>query len=248
MGRVYGVGDIHGQLWQLRRALDWIEADQAREGGPVAPVVFVGDLTDRGPDSKGVVSFLLDGLDAGADWTIVKGNHDRLFTDFLDDPAKRDPALRAGLTWLSPGLGGMTTLASYGVERRLIEGKKSLHRRLVEAVPERHRSFLLGLPLMHQTQGLVFVHAGLRPGVALDAQVESDLLWIRSGWLDSTQDHGPLIVHGHTAVQEPENFGNRVNLDGGAAYGRDLVPVVFEGRDVWTLGPKGRTPLLPIAF
>ena len=246
MSRIYAIGDVHGQLSQLERAMDWVEKDQAREGGPIAPVVFVGDLTDRGPDSQGVISWILEALDQGRDWTVIKGNHDRMFTGFCRSADHKDPILRDGLTWLSPGLGGMTTLASYGVKRGLIEGKRSLHRRLVTAVPDRHIEFLESLPLTHEVEELLFVHAGLKPGVALQEQTEDDLLWIRSGWLEDTRDHGPLVVHGHTAIAAPEHYGNRVNIDGGAAYGRDLVPVVFEGRDCWTLSASGRTPLLPI--
>ena len=56
-------------------------------------------------------------------------------------------------------------------------------------------------------------------------------------------DHGPLIVHGHVALDKPTHFGNRIDLDGGAAYGRELTPVVFEGRKCWTLTDQGRQQL-----
>ena len=79
----------------------------------------------------------------------------------------------------------------------------------------------------------------------LEWQDAEDLLWIRDGFLESTINYGKLIVHGHTALDAPQHYGNRVNLDGGAGYGRPLVPAVFEGRDCWLLTDKGRMPLCP---
>jgi serine/threonine protein phosphatase 1 len=92
---------------------------------------------------------------------------------------------------------------------------------------------------------VVFVHAGIRPGVALADQTEDDLLWIRSDFLDDTRDHGVLVVHGHTVVDTPTHYGNRLNLDSGAAYGGPLTVAVIEGSDVFHLTPAGRVPLRP---
>jgi serine/threonine protein phosphatase 1 len=74
-------------------------------------------------------------------------------------------------------------------------------------------------------------------------QNENDFLWIREGFVEDTRDHGRLIVHGHVALDRPTHFGNRIDLDGGAAYGRLLSPVVFEGKECWVLTDKGRTKL-----
>jgi serine/threonine protein phosphatase 1 len=120
-----------------------------------------------------------------------------------------------------------------------------VHADAVAAVPAAHRAFLAGLPLMHRAGDVLFVHAGIRPGVPLDAQAEDDLLWIREGFLDDPRDHGALVVHGHTAVTAPEHHGNRVNIDTRAGYGGALTAVAIEGRAVFVLGPGGRRPLLP---
>ena len=100
---------------------------------------------------------------------------------------------------------------------------------------------------MHLSDELIFVHAGLRPGVALKDQREDDLIWIRQGFLDHGGSFGRLVVHGHTALDHPEHAGNRVNLDGGAGYFRPLHAAVFEGRDCWLLTDKGREALRPIS-
>ena len=89
MNALYAIGDIHGQLAQLVEAIDWIEKD----GGPAAPIVFLGDYIDRGPDSRGVLDLLIQGRDAGRNWTFLKGNHDRMFEWFLQTPSRADPHL-----------------------------------------------------------------------------------------------------------------------------------------------------------
>jgi serine/threonine protein phosphatase 1 len=58
-------------------------------------------------------------------------------------------------------------------------------------------------------------------------------------------DHGVLIVHGHTVVDQPTHYGNRVNIDSGAAYGGPLSAIVLDGRDVFHLTADGRVPLVP---
>lgn len=242
--RTYAIGDIHGHLDLLRGAQALVQEDRSRTGDYDAPLVHVGDLVDRGPDSAGVIAHLLEGLAAGAPWVALKGNHDRMFARFLGDPARQDPGLRQGYSWLDPSLGGQATLASYGVDS---EGRSAREAQALAlaAVPQTHRRFLADLKPFYLRGDTLFVHAGIRPGVPLDEQVEDDLVWIRTPFLEDTRDYGPLIVHGHTALEAPTHFGNRVDIDGGAAYGRPLAAVVIEGRDVWRLGPNGRTLLPP---
>ena len=262
MSPIYAIGDIHGQKAMLDAALALIAAD----GGPDARVVFLGDYTDRGPDSRAVIETLMAGRDAGRNWVCIRGNHDRLFSRFVRHGIAHDDRVKSGIHWVNPRLGGVTTLASYGVtgvpeflphsfgDREVLLQfaadagtitETALHRAAQAAVPAAHLDFLDGLPIYHQSDDLLFVHAGLRPGIALADQAEDDLIWIRDGFLDSDHDFGRLVVHGHTALDAPQHFGNRVDLDGGAGYGRPLIPAVFEGRDCWLLTDQGRVALLP---
>jgi serine/threonine protein phosphatase 1 len=242
--RRYVIGDVHGQLDELRRVHAWIGADRARTGED-APVVHLGDLVDRGPASAEVLAYLLQGPAQGGPWITIRGNHDFMFRLFLDDPTAHDPGLNPAYTWLHERLGGRETLASYGVDVAEERLSADLWAEARARVPTAHLVFLDNLPLLHRTERAVFVHAGIRPGVPLIAQEPQDLMWIREGWLDDTSDHGLLVVHGHTALDRPAHHGNRVNLDGGAGYGRRLVPAVVEGRDVWLLTEEGRVPLQP---
>ena len=240
---IYAIGDIHGHLDQLAAAHRTIAEDRARHPGKDAPVVHIGDLVDRGPDTKGVIQFLLDGLERGEDWITLTGNHDRMFAEFLAGGDGSHPRLRKGVTWRHSVVGGTATLASYGVRRKRLESESNFCRRARAAVPEAHAAFVRDLPLWYKLGGMIFVHAGIRPGFAMDAQDEDDLLWIRDEFLWHAGDHAALIVHGHTPVDEPTHYGNRVNIDTGAGWGNPLVPVVFDGDDCFALRETGREKL-----
>jgi len=243
--RSYAIGDIHGHLDLLKRAHALIMDDRERVGDTGAPVVHLGDLVDRGPDSAGVIEHLMRGQAEGQNWVVLKGNHDRMFTTFLDDPKAQDPGLRSIYSYLHPAIGGGATLVSYGVANAADRPLAPVHAEAVERVPAAHRAFLSGLPSCYQRGAALFVHAGIRPGVALEDQTETDLLWIRAPFHEHTAPHPWLVVHGHTAIDAAQHYGNRVNIDTRAAYGGPLTAVVVEGAQVFTLGPEGRSPLLP---
>jgi len=240
--RSYAIGDIHGQLDLLRDAHARIAADRRLTGDSTAPVVHLGDLVDRGPDSCGVIDYLRAGP---ANWIVLRGNHDSMFARFLADPGDHDPALRRDLSWLHPRLGGLATLQSYGIDASEADAPADLHAAAIARVPAAHAVYLRNLPLSLERGEALFVHAGIRPGIPLDQQSATDLMWIRDSFHVDRRDHGPLILHGHTPVDRVSHYGNRVNLDTGAAYGGPLTAVVIEGRDVWDLTKAGRKLLLP---
>ena len=62
---IYAIGDIHGQKTMLDQALNLITSD----GGDDAHIVFIGDYTDRGPNSKSVIDTLIAGKKSGKNWT-----------------------------------------------------------------------------------------------------------------------------------------------------------------------------------
>ena len=236
MTALYAIGDIHGQLAEMIQAIEWIEKD----GGPEAPIVFLGDYTDRGPDSRGVLDFLIQGRDAGRNWTSLKGNHDRMFEWFLQTPSRADPHLFTDLSWLHERLGGQDTLRSYGLDFSTRRRLSAVHDEALRAVPKAHREFLERCPLTFETEDLFFCHAGIRPGVALCDQDEEDLLWIREEFLDFDARHPKLIVHGHSPIERACHYGNRVNLDSGAGYGHPLTAAVFEELSCSILTAQGR--------
>jgi len=244
-GTIYAIGDVHGDLEQLLDAHRKIAADKAARATEDYVLVYVGDLVDRRPDSKGVLDFVIDGVTAGEPWVTLKGNHDRLFEWFLEDPARKDPILRPDYTWLHPRMGGRDTLRSYCVDVPEDYDLKQLQLEALEKVPQAHRDFLADMPVRYEAGGYLFVHAGIRPGVGLDDQTEDDLIWIRGDFLDFEGAHPKIVVHGHSPVDEVTHSGNRVNIDTGAAWGKTLSTVVIEGDEVWLLD-NGRVPLRPL--
>ncbi len=238
---IYAVGDIHGELELLTEAIAKIDAD----GGRDARVVFVGDYVDRGARSKEVIDFLITGLSAGRNWQCLLGNHDRMFALFMEESPQADVRLPPQYHWLHPRIGGKATLASYGVDRVDSNDILDIHRRARTLVPESHIQFLQTLDYSRLEGDLLFVHAGIRPGVPFEQQDRDDLIRIREEFLGDARSHPWLVVHGHTPVPAARHHGNRVCIDTGCGYGNQLTTAVFEGSDCWLLGSDGRVPLKP---
>lgn len=236
---IYAIGDVHGQFEMLADALELID----RDGGPDARVVVLGDLVDRGPASFATIELLRLGIEEGRDWTVLRGNHDQMFLDFLLRGRTQHDRILSGKSWLHPALGGGETLASYGVDMAEGTPMHVLRAQAQERVPASHVSFLENLPLVYETGPFLFVHAGIRPGITLEEQDPEDAMWIREPFLSHKDPFEWLVVHGHTALDAPCNYGNRVNLDGGAGFGRDLAIGVFEDGEVYALSGAGRAVL-----
>ena len=142
--RHYAIGDIHGQLALLKAAHDAIERDAAAHGGPFR-VVHVGDYVDRGPQSNETIEYLIKGREHGAPWVFLRGNHDRMMRNALRTPPERDPRLRREMYWLHARLGGLSTLASYGVKVPRVAKEKEAGLLLAAfgpRVPAQHIEFL----------------------------------------------------------------------------------------------------------
>lgn len=88
---------------------------------------------------------------------------------------------------------------------------------------------------MLQIGDLVFVHAGIRPGVPLSDQNDQDLLWIRKPFIDSGPQLPVVVVHGHTPVNKPF-FGNgRIGIDTGAFATGNLTVLKIAGNSAQIL-------------
>ncbi len=235
----YVLGDIHGQLAQLDAALARIHAED-----PEARIVFLGDYVDRGPDARGVLETLMRGQAEGRDWTCLMGNHDRFLLRFLENPEYVDPHTTRPLYWTDAPLGGRTTLASFGVDTSEERSRAEMGAEGRALIAQPVRDWIAALPRIVPTEDHIFVHAGLRPGVALQDQTEDDLVWIREPFLSDTRDYGRLVIHGHTALERPQMYGNRLNMDGGAGYGRPLLPVRLLGREAVLLLADGGEVIL----
>jgi serine/threonine protein phosphatase 1 len=222
---VYAVGDIHGYAQQLRDLLDHIADDAATSAPAERPLlIFIGDYVDRGPDSRGVIDRIL-ALEADDRFEVIclMGNHEEALMRFLADPGYAS-------SWI--GNWGEATLRAYGVEPPLLPNTatcEAAQARFREVFPAEHRAFLGRLQISVTVGDYLFVHAGVRPGVALDAQSERDLIWIRYEFLESDADFGKVVVHGHTPADAPELKANRINIDTGVYFSGVLSAVRLEG-------------------
>ena len=206
----YAVGDIHGRLDLLDELLEMITTDAARRHVR-AKIVFTGDYCDRGPNSYGVVERLLAGPERATDiFVCLRGNHDDLFVRAVTT-GEEVPDWAWYLF--------EHTLESYGGSGQLSERNDRLLR---------HVRFLSGLPLTHDDGTYLFVHAGIRPGIAIADQAEEDLLWIRDEFLYYPGSLPRRVVHGHTIVGDrPVVTNNRISIDTGAFRSGILTAAVL---------------------
>jgi serine/threonine protein phosphatase 1 len=220
--RIYAIGDIHGRADLLREMHQLIHEDAYERQAPRNVVVYLGDYVDRGPASAEVIDILLDEPLPGFERVHLAGNHEDTIIRFLSDISV------AGL-WLE--YGGAATLYSYGVKPPAMN-ETDLRRaqgELRESLPERHLQFMRELKLTHCEGDWFFVHAGVKPGVPLEAQQPQDALWIRGEFLGCEYDFGKIVVHGHTVTQEPDVRRNRIGIDTGAFMSGCLTSLVLEG-------------------
>lgn len=104
-------------------------------------------------------------------------------------------------------------------------------RQLLAQIPQHHQTFLERLELAFGMGDYFFCHAGVRPGIPLEAQNPVDLLWIREPFLSYPGEFGKIVVHGHTPQNEPVVRHNRIGIDTGACWTGRLTCLVLEGTE-----------------
>lgn len=213
---IYAIGDVHGCLDELQALEQHIEED-ARTLPDRKLIVMLGDYVDRGPSSAQVLDHLIAPALVGFERICLAGNHEVAMLDYLEGRASLQ-------SWLA--MGAEPTLFSYGIDHNRL---RDLHRNAREvddairdAIPAAHRDFLRSLPILIEADRYVFVHAGIRPGVALAKQTDHDLVCIRSDFFENARLLNHYVIHGHTPVEEAKREGMRVNLDTGAVFGGKL--------------------------
>jgi serine/threonine protein phosphatase 1 len=222
---IYALSDIHGCADLLRQMFTVIDADLARGRATRAIHVFLGDYIDRGPDSRGTIDLLVERAERH-ECVFLKGNHEYLMLQMLNDPARYHE-------WKQ--FGGLQTLMSYGIQPVLnptAAERTAIVDQLLDALPDRHRNFLRLLKSSYCCGDFFFVHAGIRPGVPLDQQRDEDMLWIRDEFLGCDQDFGKYIVHGHTPARQPDIRHNRINIDTGAYATGNLTLLSIQGDSI----------------
>lgn len=211
------VGDIHGTDGLVARLLDKLE--------PYAPekLVFVGDYIDRGDESAQVLARLHTMAQTDPRCICLKGNHEEMMLEFLDDP------LSLGPRWLRNG--GLQTLASFGIgkgglgtDAQIIAARDALARALGPDL----LGWLRGLPTRFVSGNVAVVHAGADPERAIEDQPEAALLWGYPGFNTRPRTDGIWVVHGHTITAEVTPRDGRIGVDTGAYANGRLSAVLIE--------------------
>jgi serine/threonine protein phosphatase 1 len=234
--RVYAIGDVHGRMDLLEQLIARIRSDNAERPRASVRVILLGDIVDRGPEAAALVHRCMAWTARSDRFVVLKGNHEAMMVH----------ALRGNFTalalWL--GQGGAATLTSWGVPDDVLRDGPSIelmdeaNRRIPAAV----LNWLDALPLTLRVGGYLFVHAGIRPGIALADQTAEDMLWIRREFLESDASHPLVVVHGHSEsddgiVERP----NRIGIDTAAYRTHRLSALALEADTRWTLA-TGSSP------
>ena len=234
--RAYVVGDVHGRLDLLDQLLAKIEADMDQRGRRETMLVFVGDLIDRGPSSAQVIERLRTYRRGGVRTVFLLGNHEEVLLRLLGG----ETSLLA--SWLR--FGGAQCLESYGVDPAELRATSEAQALATvrKAIAREHVEFLETFADTCRFGDYLFVHAGIRPGIGLDEQRQSDLRWIREPFLLDDSDHGFVVVHGHTIRPEVQERPNRIGIDTGAYRSGILTALAIDGADRWTLDTRVAAP------
>lgn len=226
---IYVIGDVHGRADLLVALVDRIMQDAAALGEDAMrpELVFVGDIVDRGPDSRSVIEFLI----AVQDWpelesTFLVGNHELMLLQFLNDPviARR---------WLRHG--GYETLLSYDPGRIGDLGNDDELRRLAGILREAmgpHLEFVENLRPWHSNGNLLITHAGADPMLAPSQQTIEALVWGVPSFFEHPREDGLWVVHGHTIVEAPIAREGRIAIDTGAYKTGLLTALKVVGTEV----------------
>ena len=162
----------------------------------------------------------------------ILGNHEEVLLRILAGDAELITKWR----WF----GGTECLSSYGVDTvKLAKMKVEDALEVIRAaIPREHIEFLETFDDSCRFGDYLFVHAGIRRGVEIDQQRQSDLRWIREAFLFDETDHGFIVVHGHTIRPEVEIRGNRIGIDTGAYQSGVLTALAIEGSESWFLDTR----------
>lgn len=239
---LYAIGDVHGRADLLMPLVDRImqEVAATKEGSARPELVFVGDLIDRGADSRSVIEFLI----AVQAWpeldpVFLVGNHELMLLQFLNDPV-------AGRRWLR--FGGYETLLSYDPGRIGDLGDEAELRRIAGLLKEAmgpHLEFIENLRPWHSNGNLLITHAGADPALAPQQQTIEALCWGVPAFYQHVRQDGFWVVHGHTIVEQASIRDGRIAIDTGAYKTGVLTALKVVGSEVSFISQAGSAATEP---
>jgi serine/threonine protein phosphatase 1 len=208
--RTIAIGDVHGQLAALSELFVKIEQTGWDR------LVFLGDYIDRGPDSKGTIDFIRSLQDVhGSDKVVaIKGNHEDMCLHAFSQYDVNDSELGAAFYFN----GGESTLDSFKAAG-------------FSGIPQDYLDWMKALPVRYEDEKAHYIHAGALPGLPIDEQEDSDLLWERDTFLKTEYTWDKVVIHGHTPMEQVVERPNIISIDTGAGYGRMLTAFCVETKE-----------------
>ncbi|MFN0086681.1 MAG: metallophosphoesterase family protein [Blastocatellia bacterium] len=229
-GRRLVVGDIHGKLNLFNRLLE----EMAYRPGEDR-LILIGDLVDRGENSRGVVDRALElKNESPNNVVVIRGNHEAMMLAALARPESEHAEL-----WYYNG--GIETLQSYADEEGNLD------------VPEEHWDFIASLPTWYEDEYAIYVHAGLTEGEdgkfrhPRETPESPELYWARNRKFFFGYG-GKTVVFGHTIAGMI--FGERervwiresvIGVDTGAYLTGTLSAIELPSRRVFQVSEEVET-------
>ena len=195
MARVFIIGDIHGCCRTFKKLILEKIAIQKSD-----KIYCLGDYVDRGPNSKGVIDFILQLRKKGFNIHTLRGNHEELLLNSINDE-------KSFLHWSKNG--GDSALASFKIDS-------------IKKLKPLYQNFFKRTKFYIKTKDFILVHAGLNFEVE-DPLIDKDaMLWIRNFRVNKDYLKGKILIHGHTPMTRDQiisqHFGSPINLDGGCVF------------------------------
>ena len=216
--RIFAIGDTHACPTELEALLNFLQKEESLSQDD--NIIFVGDYINKGSEAKTSINLVLDFQKHFTQTIFLKGNHEDMLLGYLGFPSSYgDIFLRNG---------GQKTLDSYGIKPQLgVEETKSLF-------PKEHLEFFRSLKHIAISEDYIFVHAGLLPSLALTAQRDTDIYWIRSDFIQHTHKFGKTVIFGHTPFNEIWlDLPFKIGIDTGLVYKNMLSCVELTGKSIF---------------
>ncbi len=204
------IGDVHGRSDLLAKLLAFLQR-HARMRDAHPRYTFLGDLVDRGPDSRGCMEMAFRMIERNPGSVLLLGNHEQMLLDAIQTDGKSDLSGSWGMN------GGMATINSY-----MGNNDYKAMFRAFETRYAHHREMIENASLFVEREGLLAVHAGVDPSTDFEKQDVHTLSWIREPFLDNVDVTARPVIHGHTIVGKlPVVTENRISMDTGVCeHGR----------------------------
>lgn len=224
--RTLVISDIHGCYLEFMELLE-----KAKYIPEEDKLIVLGDLIDRGKGSKQVVTYLME-MKKLYDIVVLKGNHEKDFSNWLDEPFSRDHRYLKN--------GGWKTIESY-CKPRGVYGKHPRTKATIRTFYPEDIEFIKNLPLFWEDDKHLYVHAGIN----LDLKnwkdtSDEDFLWIREAFHYTLNNTGKTVIFGHTPThylhkKEGKNSydvwfssDNKIGIDGGCSMGGELHCLIIK--------------------